>query len=724
MANWIQKKNIILIFYSIVIFAVPFLIFSGNVQILGGDDTQLFYFIPHEGLNNWIQNLSNNNLIGTNRGFFSHNFHFFFLHLILFFKFFFNEYTQLVLLSLNSLLGFIFSYFFFKELLIYFEKKNYLTEISALNASAIYSTSLLIYVTLYSHLLVTSIYLISIFPAFFFSILRSSRTKNFSLPILCAIYTSFFPILPMGIAWVYGIFISSFILIIFFSLKIRLILINILIFVLIYFVINLHWIVYWFETLFDEHLISSVAHGSDNINIIYNVASVIQIFKTLFFLPSDRMIRSENLIELINYIIIFYVPLFIILIYPLFSDYTEKFNKKFLKFYYLVALIFLLTLFFYSIKIDIIGFEPFLFIYKNFPLMTFIRNSYDKLALPLSFYYSFLLLISLCVIPRKKIFFINWYLFIILILNISLIIYGKQLLLGHFGEDTKGNKVQFLDFDKDYKGVINFFKNLEDKNFRVLSFPINNFNWENINHIDQGRGFLYRGGSPFLLLSGYEDIAGLYGFLQDTDEIKNIILSKDQKNFEKLLKLNGIKYLVVNKKISYEIEKRQNSSIISQYSLIHNLDSYNRQLTFFENLVTKKVFSNKNYDIFEIKNNKIIYTSKNHDIKNLKIFQDGYKFLLDIQSEEKINLHLTKPYSKYWKIDIKNNTNIITNSINYEKINLWEINNKGKALENIEVRIIYNSKFKPPINSSNSLILTILIISLCIIYNLKKNYER
>ena len=69
----------------------------------------------------------------------------------------------------------------------------------------------------------------------------------------------------------------------FFSFKIRIILINILIFVLIYFVINLHWIVFWFETLFDEHLISSVAHGSDNINIIYNVASVIQIFKALFF---------------------------------------------------------------------------------------------------------------------------------------------------------------------------------------------------------------------------------------------------------------------------------------------------------------------------------------------------------------------------------------------------------------------------------------------------------
>ena len=436
------------------------------------------------------------------------------------------------------------------------------------------------------------------------------------------------------------------------------------------------------------------------------------------------MIRSENLLELINYIIIFYVPLFIILIYPLFFDYTEKLNKKFLKFYYLVALIFLLTLFFYSIKIDIIGFEPFLFIYKNFPLMTFIRNSYDKLALPLSFYYSFLLLISLCMISRKKLFFINWYLFIILILNISLIIYGKQLLIGHLGEDIKRNKVQFLDFDKDYKGVINFFKNLEDKNFRVLSFPVNNFNWENINHIDHGKGFLYVGGSPFLLLSGYEDIAGLYGFLQDTDEVKNIILSKDQKNFEKLLKLNGIKYLVVNKKISYEIEQRQNSSIISQYSFINNLDSYNRQLTFFENLVTKKVFSNKNYDIFEIKNNKIIYTSKNHDIENLITYKDGYKFLLDIQSEEKINLHLTKPFSKFWKIDIKNNTNLITNSINHEKINLWEINNKGKALENIEVRIIYNSKFKPPINSSNSLILTILIISLCIIYNLKKNYER
>ena len=37
-------------------------------------------------------------------------------------------------------------------------------------------------------------------------------------------------------------------------------------------------------------------------------------------------------------------------------------------------------------------------------------------------------------------------------MNISLIIYGKQLLIGHLGEDIKRNKVQFLDFDKDYKG--------------------------------------------------------------------------------------------------------------------------------------------------------------------------------------------------------------------------------------------------------------------------------
>ena len=78
MANWIQKKNIILIFYSILTFAVPLLLFSGYKQFIGGDDTQLFYLIPHEALNNWIQNLSNNNLIGTNRGFISHNFHFFF----------------------------------------------------------------------------------------------------------------------------------------------------------------------------------------------------------------------------------------------------------------------------------------------------------------------------------------------------------------------------------------------------------------------------------------------------------------------------------------------------------------------------------------------------------------------------------------------------------------------------------------------------------------------
>jgi len=344
--------------------------------------------------------------------------------------------------------------------------------------------------------------------------------------------------------------------------------------------------------------------------------------------------------------------------------FASKFkDKKVLNIYWVSLGGLLLSWLLFSPNLGNWGPEYFMKFATTLPFGTMFRNMFDKFSLPLAFYFSFSLGISLFIIEKvftNKFFpkFLCFLLFII-VMSISLPFLTKRhsTLEGNVGKVTG-------EFNQEFVDLATYLRDLDNAS-RILWFPLTAPNFVSVED-KYYRGHFYSGLSPLRILSGKGDYAGRFSFLIQSDlyygdKLIELLMDGEYEEFALNMQKMNARYVVVDKQILPEQMK----------SYLYDMDRkyLNFQNDEYKNIILGdkiKDFGSR-YSLYLINEKYLsdrIYLTENYndipsDFENVEYTKlSSYMYGIRIRNlETSQKLVFMDPYYEDWVLFLQKNEN-------------------------------------------------------------------
>lgn len=652
-----RSKKIILFLLCLCLVALP-LIIQGNLYFLGGDDMRLYYVFPEKYLHNFAFNIiSDNTLGGANTGYYPTSQMAPVLYAILMFKRLFPFLnTQYLMYGLNYAFGFLFFYLFSS---LWIKSNSVYSFFVKIIAAIFYICSPFLIGTLYRNQLM-SMYLLSLMPFSLYLFSKAVLDKKYIYSVFVALIISIFsatlntlpwsiPILVTGVPYLFYIFWSnkkSFIL-------------NITIFLFCFVALNIHWIFHFVNSNINNtgvagsmNYFSTEEFKEENIRGILGVSRLLSPLDPVLVTLDYNFKQNFKLTDLKNIIFV------VVIIFA--GIHISRIRKKDIENLYFVSLVsYLASWFLFSPNLGNWGPNLFLKFATSLPYATMFRNMYDKFSLPLAFFNSFLLAISLIVLNQVKVgktikYLLLVFVFLVILSNAKYFITPRIYAEGATATVTG-------QFNDDFNNLINFINDLDNQS-RVLWLPMTAPNYVNIEDKYYKEHF-YSGLSPLRILAGRGDYAGRFAFMLPSDVFygdKLIGLLKEGKYSEfvsNMQKMNA-RYIVVD------------NQDIPDYMKSYLYDSDTKYIE-FQNETYKRVLLGKKlkdfgtrYSLYEINEKYLsdrLYLTDSYDEFPTDYTNLEYKKVKSYLYQVKIsNLEVVKklvfldPYYKDWVLYLNN----------------------------------------------------------------------
>lgn len=685
--NSLKSKKlhfIVLAIISLLLLLIP--LSWGKLYHLGGDDSRAYYLFPWEFIKNWAVNIISDNGTGTWSSYSYPSYFIPIIFLIFIVKTIFSSIfnIQYLMFGLNLVFGFT---FFYLLLGLWIKSDDFYSFLAKVLASLFYVFSPYLYSSLYLSQLL-GLYLISIVPAtLFFFIKGLYEDKNLYI-VISAVIIGLFNYSAIAAPFTLGVLfcISPLLLYLFFKNK-RQFLKKTLIFLLIFILLNLHWLLILIHTFISSAKGADVISAINSISLRKNndpiITSVYKLnnLNSLFFYNFGYNKLGQSFFTLIKI-------LFILIIVT--AGVINKNAKKIYRELYAINVGGLLVAFFLlSPNIGEWSVRVFLWLTSAIPGFVMFRNMYDKFGLALAMTYALILGVSLKIVVDsikniniKRFIFII--LFIILFINTLPLITAERYKYPIY--TTTHSFDSTYDFNPDFYGLVNYLKKVPDPS-HYLWYPLNKFSFLVIGDSKLSNHF-YMGISPLQYMAAKQDYTSIMnlGSPYERDIGKKVIKYIHAKDYNKiaeyLQKLN-IRYIILNNDVFNSVDI-QNSFIYDEgFFYMQN----NKELMSF--LFGKKIKEfGKRYAIYQINDNYIsnkLYLTDNFNIiPNLN--QSNFQFEKKASFEYRISIKNLKvetklvfldPFYKGWTLYFKNRKNVVTKNLfvlNYA--NGWIINPK------------------------------------------------
>jgi len=628
--------------FLIISLIIVFIIFKTNFKTgMAGDDSRIYMFYPsriYEHLSQRILQFSPDvprmNLINTMYLFST-------LEKI---GFGYQEFYFIILI-----LGSLFAYLAFKEILIHYNYSNPLSKYFILFLSLLYTSNPLMADQAWNnHYL--SIFTIAGIPLMFLIFLKIIFNRiNFIQIILLNLVASslsaFFANAPQILAFVIAAGTMTIVYLLLERKNIFYFILNSTFFIILFILININWIYFIFFNVKNLVTIIETVKESSTAKSIplldFGWAESFNNFNYLFLNHVNPNSHAD---------FYFYLPLFLfglIIIYAITYIFINlfKFNlQNNQKDSFQVALFssLIITGYLQSIALTKVGQIVFSYLVNYFSLLYSFRNYMNKIPTVYSFILLSAILVAYIKIPKKFEGFKLIYIIITILFAISS--FRNLVLLEDYKFGKPQGYVSATKFDEETLELIDYIKPSNTK--RITYLPLANSPYSIIKNEKE----LYAGLSPFVMLLEIDDVNGTFYFGDNVS--KSYIDQKYLSNldYEKLISLYS--YLGVNKIIvnnDLDLDKDSNGIYNSE-------DNKN-----FEQI--KQNLKEKNILEFETKNKKYsVYKFSESDI----VFKKNI-----IKVDKKV------PSYNFFKLDFANNTMSFENNLKDEFFNFIPVETKA-----------------------------------------------
>lgn len=654
-----NRKYFTLILLLIFIFPA---LFWRDLLSVGGDDSKLYYLFPWEYFQNFTTQLISGNSLGTLGFYFSQSYisgfslAVYLVHVL--FPFFVAE---SFLFGANLALGFVFFYLF----LGLWIKKNSLSMVRA-SASLFYVFSTFSMYTLWQSQLF-AVYLASLFPLAAYLLCRGIIQNRLTLIVSISLILSFFSMALFSVPWLAALFISllPLFVLLYTRYRKRAIFFSI-IFSILLGLLNFYWAFHFFYSPYSSDgsthsdLSSSIdakefrnigddviRSVSENNDIVYPLLGLFHKNIQKDFGWQTYTIFSQWHLKLIYLDYVFLIPILLALLYLRKADIEDR------KIYLAALVSWLITLFFFTVKIGDWGVNVFVWLNNTVPGFVMFKNMFDKFGIAMAFSYAFLFAISLKIVfdtisnDRIKKYAL------ILIFGVILL-NAKPFIFGDFYKSpiwtTKETHNTISDFNTDFYDLLAYLKPMDEAS-RFLWLPLNNANYIQISDKNLPDHY-YSGVSPLQFLANKSDFNGKLSFpAKEGDIMFQAIEDGKYEIVGEYLQQFNVKYIIVNHDISPDLQQ--------SYLFGHKLfDAQNDD--FYKVLLGDKVKDfGKRYSLYSINqqfSNEKIYLTDNKNVIPRNFSQVTYEKLASYEYKVSIknligkkNLVFLDPYHKQWE---------------------------------------------------------------------------
>jgi hypothetical protein len=599
----------------LLLLIIPFRWFANNAIDACGDDPKMQFYAPGKYIENYsVYTWSSYNALSVYN--MPHpNLLFSYLPWIVSKMGFTPAQSQKFFYGLILSCGFLFVFLIIKELILSFSKEN--KEVyfwPALIGGLFYIFSPLVQYTDWMARLSTSIFTIFLYPAlFYYLILAITREKIvYLLPgVLLSAVFAFSIYVP--VPWMFSFFIGALIFLasyfIFFRSKRWMIIKMLFIYIFFIFLVNIQSFGVLIDSMFNQSIpmlptgdIASVVTSQAGAFII-NISSNFNALYTFSLLPSKDFVGLSSIFKdfaiLKSSLFLFLLPIVIASGFIL----SDKFQRKFLM---IIAIPFVVMLYFITVSITDLGPVVFGWIASHVFGFVMFRNFYGKFPIVFSFFYSILIALSLALILLKIKSQIIKNILIAMLLIIAAF-YSWPLATGRIiGVSPSASIHEKLcpEIPRSHLAAVDQLKELKD-NQRVSIFPVSFAQYMCF----KGSNEQFYVAIPFIkILSSHDELGGIWSYTNLTypqipSIVTRLVNDYDIDNYAKILWFFNVGYLYTYNEVApenaqmfiykYPFNPRLKEALLSDLSL--------KEIGDYETVNLYKVNYSKKPDLIQAK---------------------------------------------------------------------------------------------------------------------------
>ncbi len=644
-------------------------IFWGDLYMVGGDDSRLYYLFPEQYLRNFSFNVLSNNTLGGNLGYFPVNYSaptVVFLYLLKQLLPAMN--TQFLAYGAILAFGFMFFYKFLREVI---DQKSPWHFLSAITASLLYILSPYITHTFFQHQII-SIFLLFVVPGCLYLFTAGVKRKQVRLIGASALLYSIFSSTVYSLPWFLPVVITLLPFFGFLAWQYRRHFWNAcVVFAGATLLYNFYWIIHFVipllfqtgETPLTAALTSRAFQKQNNdliAALVFLNPPINQMVSHIRTGWGDRM--GVTFVQSIG-------ALFLCVI--LFGGTLLSKAKTQIRVLYAIALTCLLVAMLF-VTPNFGGWSLWLFQFFNdhVPYFGMFRNMYDKFSLAMAFGYAFSLFMALVILGEAKRRF--RYIFVGIVL---LLVVGKAFpYIRPVYNDTVYSTRISGQMNRDFLEMTEYLKNMQTTSrffWLPMTFPgyVYISDEKNPNHF-------YVGLSPLQLLSQKSDIAGFYGIQTSVDpelnwNILELLKNRSYEDIGRIFGTQNIGYIIVNHELSTP----------EAFARLEKFDFMKLQTGDFQKTILGEKIRDfgSRYSLLAI-NTKFFVPTVSGASAFQKLPDGAYEVMV---ADAPTQLVLLEPYNRLWKLEENNGQETVSNKqetisrLAYGYGNAWEIKSTG-----------------------------------------------
>jgi hypothetical protein len=551
----------------------------GKLYFVGGDNSQLYYLMPREMMNDYLFNIVSDNSLGTLGAAGQQSYQAPFFGILYFLKCTLPAATNIQALTFGINLAFSFLGFYWL-IGLWISGDNASERLVRAIGGVAYCTSLFIVSAMWKHALY-SLYLTSMFPVVLYLFLKGVRQQSLHYLVSAALLATLFSVVLMAVPWLVGAILIILPLLIWHQIEHRNTFRYFVYFVGILVALNIFWLDNMVLTLLaPDNVYDTISSPASN---DYTIRSVTGGNNIAYPLLGDSMPRWIVEIERV-----WLGPLPTTAVYSLLiiaaGIFSGRPNQLF-GVYHAAMLCWIVGIYFYTVRIGGWGIDFFIILNHSVPGFTMFRNNFDKFSIGIAFSFAFLVAISLSILINQPFLQVNAIARRTFLGALSVLVIWQAF--PFFSNSsynsplwtTKSTYTTISRFNDDFNALVAYLKQ-ESGDIKYLWLPLNNAGYIQIADAQLPQHY-YNGTSPLRFLADKSDYTGRFSFGSQAvgDKLFNKIIDHDFDGVVTSLKVMNIGYVIVNNDLSPDI--------INSY--LYGIDSpgdlYNIQMNSLKNFI-------------------------------------------------------------------------------------------------------------------------------------------
>lgn len=677
-----------------IVFGIPFVIalflvaiptrWLSDLYFVGGDNSQLYYLMPREMMNNYLFNIISDNTLGTLGVFGQQLYQAPFFGLLYLLKTLSPAGTNIQALCFGLNLAFSFLGFYW---LLSLWIRGVTTGDLLIRATAAlaYCSSVYIVLTLWKHALY-ALYLSSLVPVILYLVFLGARKQRLHFIVAAALIATLFSVCLMSVPWLLGTILIVSPLLVWHQIYFHRTLPYCIYFVIILVGLNIFWLAPMIYSIFSPNSSYDALHTTGTVaNHIQSVTAGNSVAYPLLGNPMPRWAESTEQAWFGSMLANATMSLVIIS-----AGVLVRKSNPLLGIYLAGLFCWILSIYFYTIRIGSWGMEFFIIFSESIPGFIMFRNNFDKFALGVAFSLCFLFAISARILLATKFAssskVVRKTYLTILALAVSLSSFSFLSTSQYDSPlwSTRSTYTTISRFNDDFNELTDYLK-AQPNDSKYLWLPLNSAGYVQIADNDLANHF-YVGTSPLRFLADKSDYTGRFSFGADYvgDKLLDDIVENNYDDVINLLRKMNIGYVIVNNDLNIEL--------INSYlhKRDYTADLYYTQMNNLRPLILGahvRDFGDR-YSVYEIRSD--IFLSKLHLAGSMTTKLDwekvsSSKYVLTLENfEDTALLFFLEPYHRDWTLFTKDGLKLSSPLIQHGRIfdyaNGWKLDLKSLQL--------------------------------------------